>query len=101
MITIEDQTDYSTEVQVLSIIRAEYCGAYRVHLWFSDDTDHTVDFAPFLLHACNPMTTKYLDKDFFEAFTVEYGNIHWNDYEMCFETNQLHNSKTIEYHGFG
>ena len=47
------------------------------------------------------MTTKYRDTALFEAFTVEHGDIHWNDYEMCFETSYLYANSTVDYHGFG
>lgn len=30
------------------------------------------------------MTKKYLDKDKFKGFSIQYGDIFWNDYEMCF-----------------
>jgi len=101
MTTLKDTTDYTTAVQPISIVRAEYIGAYTLHLWFADGKNHIVDFAPFLLHARNPMTTKYRDKNLFQHFTLEHGDIHWNDYEMCFETSHLYNNSTIEYHGFG
>lgn len=101
MITLNDETDYSAEVQAISIVRAEYIGAYKVHLWFADGKNHSVDFAPFLLKARNPMTTKYLDTALFQDFMLEHGDIHWNDYEMCFDTSDLYSNTTIEYHGFG
>ncbi len=101
MITIIDKTDYAAEVQSISIVRAEYIGAYKLHLWFADGKNHTVDFEPFLLHARNLMTTKYHDKKLFQNFTVEHGNIHWNDYEMCFESANLYSNPRVEYKGFG
>lgn len=30
------------------------------------------------------MTKKYLDKNLFQSFSLEYGDLIWNDYEMCF-----------------
>ena len=39
------------------------------------------------------MTKKYLDKKLFQKFTIEYGNIIWNDYEMCFPIWELHEGK--------
>lgn len=101
MAIIEDKTDYIDETELISIIRADYIGEYSIHLWFADGTHHTVDFAPFLLHARNPMTTKYRDTNLFQNFTIEYGNLHWNRYEMCFQTSTLYSSSAIEYHGFG
>jgi hypothetical protein len=97
----EDETDYDAEVINIDILRAEYVGEYSLHLWFADGVNHVVDFAPFILQARNPMTTKYRDKALFQNFTIEYGNLHWNDHEMCFSTVHLHENSVIEYHGFG
>lgn len=39
------------------------------------------------------MTKKYMDKDKFKDFTIEYGDIVWNDYELCFPIWDLHEGK--------
>jgi hypothetical protein len=98
---IIDQTDYCSNVETLEIVRAEYVGGYTLRLEFSDGRIHPVDFAPFILHARNPMTTKYKDTKHFQSFEIEHGNLHWNKYEMCFATDELYRSAVIEYHGFG
>jgi hypothetical protein len=36
------------------------------------------------------MTKKYLDKQLFEKFSIDYGDIIWNDYEMCFQYGFAH-----------
>ncbi len=36
------------------------------------------------------MSKKYLDKALFQKFTIEYGDIIWNDYELCFPIWDLH-----------
>lgn len=69
---------------VISINRAEYLGDYRIKFWFSDGLEKEVDFGIFLENAKNPMARKYLDKKLFSNFRIEYGDIIWNDYEMCF-----------------
>ena len=30
------------------------------------------------------MARKYLDKELYRNFKIDYGDIIWNDYEMCF-----------------
>ena len=50
-------------------------------------------FEPFLKKAYNPMITKYLDIDEFKNFSLYYGNIIWNDHEMCFPINNIYNGK--------
>jgi hypothetical protein len=78
---------------VISIEKAEYKGDYVIHLKFSDGIERDVDFSNFLTKAKNPMTKKYLDKELFQSFTLDYGDLIWNDYEMCFPTWDLHEGK--------
>jgi DUF971 family protein len=78
---------------VISIISAEYTGEYKVKLTFSDGVMKEIDFAAFLNNAKNPMARKYLDKKLFRNFKIEYGDIVWNDYEMCFPIWDLYEGK--------
>ena len=74
----------------IAIEKAEYQQEFRIKLLFSDKSEQVVDFAEVLQTAKNPMTRKYLDLDKFKEFTVEYGDLMWNDYEMCFPTWDLY-----------
>ena len=78
---------------VISINKAEYLGDYKIKLWFSDGMEKEVDFDLFLRNAKNPMARKYLDKKLFSNFKIEYGDIIWNDYEMCFPIWDLYEGK--------
>jgi Protein of unknown function (DUF2442) len=78
---------------VISIIKAEYIGDYKIEFFFSDGVQNILDFADFLQNAKNPMTRKYLDKQLFSHFSIEYGDIIWNDYEMCFPIWDLHEGR--------
>ncbi len=69
---------------VISIIKAEYIGEYSIKFSLSDGVEKTIDFSSFLKNARNPMSRKYLDKQLFKNYTVDYGDIIWNAYEMCF-----------------
>jgi len=80
-------------MQVISITRAKYEGEYRVNFLFSDGVEKLIDFSDFLNSARNPMTRKYLKKELFKNFTISYGDIVWNDYEMCFPVWNLHEGK--------
>jgi len=75
---------------VISIVKAEYMGEYNIKFSFSDGIEKTLDFANFLKNAKNPMTKKYLDKQLFENYSIDCGDISWNDYEMCFPIWDLH-----------
>ena len=78
---------------VIEINRADYLGDYKIRFVFSDGEIRTIDFADFLASAKNPMTKKYLDKNEFKSFKIEFGDIAWNDYEMCFPIWDLYEGK--------
>jgi hypothetical protein len=80
-----------SNTEVLDITHAEYVDGYKFHLWFSDGKNHVVDFEPFLMNARNPMVTQYRDLQKFQQFRIVYGNLEWNDCEMCFSTEDLYN----------
>lgn len=69
---------------VISIDTAHYISEFKIFFEFSDGSHRTVDFESFLKKAKNPMSKKYLDIEKFKAFKLEYGDIQWNDYELCF-----------------
>lgn len=78
---------------VISILKAEYKGNFRISFQFSDQTEKTVDFKPFLDSSKNGMTRKYLDEQKFKDFKIEFGDIQWNDFELCFPIWDLHKGK--------
>lgn len=78
---------------IVSIDKAVYLDEYKIKFDFSDGVSQTIDFKGFLENAKNPMTKKYMDKDKFKDFIIEYGDIVWNDYELCFPIWDLHKGK--------
>jgi hypothetical protein len=78
---------------VISITKADYFGEYKIKFLFSDGIERMVDFSNFLKNAKNPMTRRYLDKELFKNYSIDYGDIIWNDYEMCFPIWNLHEGK--------
>ncbi len=81
----------------ISIRKAQYKSDYKIHIQFSDEVERTIDFAFFLSKSLNPMTRKYLDKKEFLNFKVEYGDLIWNDYEMCFPIWDLYTGEIIHH----
>jgi len=79
-----------TENVVVDVKTAEYVEAYKLRLLFSDDVERIVDFSPFLHNAPNPMVHKYLEIDNFKDFTIAYGDLFWNDYDLCFPIANLY-----------
>jgi hypothetical protein len=78
---------------IVSIYKAEYKGDYSINFTFNDGKEKLIDFTSFLMNARTSMTKKYLDKQLFSNFSVEYGDILWNDYEMCFPIWNLYEGK--------
>ncbi len=78
---------------VISINKADYVGEYKIKFLFSDGIERLIDFSDFLKNAKNPMAKKYLDKKLFKKYSIDYGDIIWNDYEMCFPIWDLHEGK--------
>ena len=39
------------------------------------------------------MIKKYLNPDEFKKFTIEYGDLTWNDYDLCFPIADLYEGK--------
>lgn len=78
---------------VIAIENAEYLKDYIIRFTFSDGVVRTIDFKTFLNSAKNPMTRKYLDRNLFADFSIEYGDIIWNEYELCFPIWDLYEGR--------
>jgi hypothetical protein len=78
---------------VISINNATYAGDYKIKFLFSDGSERLIDFSSFIKNARNPMTNKYIDIELFKNFTLSFGDIIWNDYEMCFPIWDLHEGR--------
>jgi hypothetical protein len=74
----------------ISIKKAEYQGDYKIKLMFSDNKENIIDFKKFLTNAANPMAKKYLDEKLFTTYSIIYGDLIWNDYELCFPVWDLY-----------
>ena len=74
----------------VDIVNAKYIDGYKLSLQFSDKVERVVDFSYFLGNSLNPLIKKYLDKDKFKNFTLKYGDLFWDDYELCFPIADLY-----------
>jgi len=77
-------------MKTIAITQAKYLGQYEIFFAFSDQTERSVDFGGFLNRSKNPMTRKFLDEKRFNDFKIEFGDIVWNDYELCFPIQDLY-----------
>lgn len=78
---------------VISIEKAVYCDDYKIEFLFSDGTRKIIDFEKFLKSSKNPMSSKYLDKNLFGSFDIKYGDLSWNDFELCFPIWDLYEGR--------
>ncbi len=80
----------SADNWVITIDNSEYVKDYILQLTFNDGKVADVDFEPFLRQSLNPLIQKYLDIKIFKEFTLEHGDLHWNDYDLCFPIADLY-----------
>lgn len=81
---------------IINIVSATQSGEYRIRLVFSDGTTQEVDFKGFLLHAIHPNIRAYLEPGRFAEFKVEYGDLVWGDYQLCFPMIDLYRNTIIQ-----
>jgi histidyl-tRNA synthetase len=81
------------EDAVVDIVRAEPISDYKLKLNFSDGTEQIIDFEPFLRGSRNPMIRAYLDPKKFANFKLEYGELVWDDYGLCFPIADLYENR--------
>ena len=60
----------------LHVVRAEYVAEYRIHLWFSDDSEGQVDLAPVL---SGPVFERLKDLAFFRQFRLIGHTLAWEN----------------------
>ncbi|HEY7214552.1 MAG TPA: DUF2442 domain-containing protein [Thermoanaerobaculia bacterium] len=77
----------------IDVLRAEQAGAYRLRVTFGDGTERIVDFGPFLRNSSHPSIHAYLEPDKFANFRIEYGDLLWGDYELCFPIADLYEGR--------
>lgn len=81
------------EGAIIDLTAAEYLSGYQLRLRFSDGRERVVDIEPFLRRSLNPMIRSYLDVEKFKRFNVEHGDLHWNDYDLCFPIADLYEGR--------
>lgn len=86
---------------ILNIVAAEQVGDFRIRLQFNDGAEQTIDFKPFLTHALHPDIRAWLDPARFAIFRIEYGELIWGDFDLCFPMidlyrNQIEHNTSLE-----
>ena len=81
------------EGAVIDILRVEQLSDYILKLYFSDGIERTIDFEPFLRASRNPLIRAYLDPKKFANIKLEYGELVWDDYGLCFPLADLYENR--------
>lgn len=79
--------------RIINIVSAEPAGELCLRLCFDDGTEQVVDFRPFLSRSVHPDIRAYLDPARFATFRIEYGELIWGDYDLCFPINDLYRNQ--------
>jgi hypothetical protein len=82
-----------SEDAVIEIVGAEQISDYKLKLQFSDGMERVIDFEPFLRSSRNQMIRAYLEREKFSNFRLEYGDLVWDDYGLCFPIADLYENK--------
>lgn len=76
---------------------AKYIEDYKISFKFSNGKTTVVDFGYFILTNKSPYVTPYKNLNKFSKFKIINGlDISWNDYEMCFEIDDLYKGGVLE-----
>ncbi|MEI8123304.1 MAG: DUF2442 domain-containing protein [bacterium] len=82
----------------IQIVRAEHIDGYCICMEFKDGKTQAVDFRPFLNEARHPEIRAFLDPKRFAGFRVEFGELIWGDYELCFPVADLYDNQIMPRH---
>lgn len=81
---------------IIHAISATEIGDYKLRITFDDDTAQDIDFKPFLNSALHPDIRAYLDLERFSSFRIEYGDLVWGDYDLCFPIVDLYKNQLVK-----
>ena len=79
----------------INITSVEPVGDYALRLSFDDGTTQTVDFKPFLSASRHPDIRAYLEPARFALYHIEYGELVWGEYDLCFPISDLYQNRLM------
>lgn len=63
-------------MEFLEITKAQYEGGLKIHIWFNNNVDKTVDFTNLLE---GPVFEPLRDEAYFKRFHIVYNTIEWEN----------------------
>lgn len=79
----------------INITAVEQVDDYALRLSFDDGVVQTVDFKPFLSLSRHPDIRAFLEPTRFATYRLEYGELVWGDYDLCFPIADLYHNHLI------
>jgi hypothetical protein len=79
----------------INIVGAENLGEYSLRLSFDDGASQIVSFKQFLEESSHPEIRSFLEPTKFLTFRIEYGDLVWGDYELCFPVMDLYRNQIL------
>ena len=83
-----------TEVAITGVTPID---GYRLRIRFNDGHITEVDFGSFLQASKHPEIRKFLDAELFDSYRVEWGNLVWGDYALCFPIESLYENSLADH----
>jgi hypothetical protein len=77
----------------LYITNVKYLGNLKLEIDFNDGVKKVVDFNTFISSSKNPEINKYKDENLFKKFSLEHGDLIWDDYDLVFPIWDLYNNQ--------
>jgi hypothetical protein len=69
---------------------------YRLRMRFNDGHVSEVDFEPFLQASKHPEIRRFMNHELFSSYRIEWGNLVWGDYDLCFPLESLYENALVE-----
>ncbi len=83
---------------VINITTAKQIGDYQIFLQFDDESEQVINFKPFLSRSRHPDIREWLNLEKFSTFRLEYGELIWGDYDLCFPIADLYHNELEHFH---
>ncbi len=78
---------------IINVLTASLVDGFRIRVGFDDGSEQTIDFMPFLSTSVHPEIRAWLDPAEFAKFRIEYGELVWGDYALCFPVIDLYRNR--------
>jgi len=78
---------------VINVVSAEVVGDLQLKIRFDDGVEQIVDFKSFLNASLHPDIRAWSEPERFAQFRIEYGELVWGDYDLCFPVMDLYRNR--------